>query len=89
MADPFPDMKNYLFSMIGRLIDAIAVNIECGIHLCCGDSGHEPIVEPENMGILTEMSNGIIHAATRLLNWVHIPVPLERSDDEYFTALKN
>ena len=88
MTDPFPDMKNYLFSMMGRLIDAVDLEIECGIHLCYGDPGHKHIVEPEDMKILTEMTNGISHSATRLLNWVHMPVPIERFDDEYFTALQ-
>ena len=37
--------------------------------------------------MLAEVLSGIFAAAPRLVTWVHLPVPIERDDDEYFAPL--
>lgn len=89
LKSPDPDLETFTFESIGRLCDAVPSEIEVGIHLCYGDPGHKHIVEPKDTQILVAMANGISTGASRSLNWIHMPVPKEREDDDYFAALKN
>ncbi len=73
---------------IGRLCGAVADGVELGIHLCYGDPGHKHIVEPANLGVAVAFANAICRAAPRTLDYVHMPVPRERADAAYVTALE-
>ena len=82
-------IQGFIFSMLGRLCDAVPGGIDVGIHLCYGDPGHKHIVEPKDASILTILANGICSGTTRKINWIHMPVPRERDDSEYFAPLQN
>lgn len=89
LKSPQPDLAAYTFSAISRLCDAIPRGADVGLHLCYGDPGHKHIVEPKDSQILVTLANGISAATTRDLNWIHMPVPRERDDDDYFAAMSN
>ena len=36
-----------------------------------------------------KVSNGITLGVTRVINWIHLPVPKARQDDSYFAPLAN
>ena len=38
---------------------------------------------------MVELSNYLSAKCARVLNWVHMPVPLDRDDDAYFAPLRN
>ena len=40
------------------------------------------------MGILVEIANGLADSLGRRLDFIHMPVPRDRSDDAYFQSLK-
>jgi len=70
-----------------RQIGWVPAGAEAGVHLCYGDPGHKHIVEPADLGTCVAFANGIAKQATRNVDWIHMPVPRDRSDDAYFVPL--
>lgn len=83
------DYKKQTFDMLGRLGDAVPAGVEMGYHLCYGSPADEHLVQPKDAGVLVEMMEGIAAATKRRVDFFHIPVPKERSDDAYYAPLRN
>ncbi|MBT5432845.1 MAG: hypothetical protein P8Q36_05725 [Alphaproteobacteria bacterium] len=73
---------------IGRLAGHVRSDVEMGMHLCYGDPGHQHIVNPDNLETSVAIANAICAASPRTVDFMHIPVPRDRSDDAYFEALE-
>ena len=73
---------------ICRQIDYVPEGVEAGVHLCYGDPGHKHIVEPEDLSTCVSFANEIFATANRTVDWIHMPVPRDRDDDEYFKPLR-
>lgn len=84
-----PDYREQVFDLLGRLGDAVPEDVELGYHLCYGSPADEHLVMPTDMGILVEMMNGIDAAVTRKIDFLHVPVPRDRTDDGYFLPLQD
>jgi hypothetical protein len=72
---------------VARHLGLIPDGADAGIHLCYGDPGHKHIIEPADLGTCVALANGIAAASPRAVNFIHMPVPRERSDDAYFAPL--
>ncbi len=83
-----PDYKEQIFAELGRLGSAIPVTVDLGYHLCYGSPRDEHLVMPTDMGILVEIANGITDRAGRRLDFIHMPVPQDRTDRAYFQPLE-
>ncbi len=70
-----------------RLGAAVPEGVLLGYHLCYGDVGEKHFVEPSDTGNLVKVANAIFSASQRAVDYVHMPVPIERSDDAYFQPL--
>jgi hypothetical protein len=76
-----------------RLADLVPDDIAVGYHLCYGDAPPEPgakgkhFVEPADAGLLVQIANAIAAGARRPVEWIHLPVPINRSDEAYFAPL--
>ena len=82
------DMLSELTARAGRLGDAVAAEVALGYHLCYGNRGNVHWKEPADAGLLVKVANGITAACHRQIDWIHMPVPIERDDDEYFEPLR-
>jgi hypothetical protein len=71
-----------------RIGAAVPRDIELGYHLCYGSPRDEHIVQPKDMAVMVEMVNGIFRRAARSIEFVHLPVPRDRTDDAYFAPLR-
>lgn len=80
--------KEQIFAELGRLGDAIPETVDLGYHLCYGSPRDEHLVMPKDTGILVEIANGIADRLDRRLDFVHIPVPQDRTDQAYFLPLE-
>lgn len=80
--------KRQIFDMLGRLGDAVPVDVELGYHLCYGSPKDEHLVQPRDAAILVEMMEGIAEATRRHIDFVHIPIPRDRTDDAYYAPLR-
>ena len=81
------DLLDGLNQRIAGLVDLVPGEVEAGIHLCYGDSGHKHFCEPADAGHLVDVANGVSARARRPIEWIHIPVPRERDDHAYFAPL--
>ena len=81
--DPFDG----LVARLAALIDAVPADVEAGVHLCYGDAAEKHFVEPEDAANLVRYANAVLSSSSRGLTWLHLPVPIERDDEEYFAPL--
>jgi hypothetical protein len=70
-----------------RLGNHVPEGVELGYHLCYGDFGHRHVLEPEDTRLMVGLTNRLSQRIGRSIQWVHMPVPRERSDDAYFAPL--
>lgn len=79
--------KAGIIDRLVRIGNAIPSTIELGFHLCYGNMGLKHFKEPADMSLLVEIANAVHQRTERAVNWVHMPVPIERFDDAYFEPL--
>ena len=84
-----PDYQEQIFSELAALGDAVPEAVTMGYHLCYGTPYDEHLVMPKDAGILVELMNGIVGGVKRQVDFLHIPVPKNRTDPAYFMPLKN
>jgi hypothetical protein len=81
--------KAEILEWFRRLGNRVPAPAEMGYHLCYGDAGHKHFKEPEDTGKLVEVANAIGAAIRRPINWIHMPVPRNRSDAAYYAPLRH
>jgi hypothetical protein len=69
------------------LAEHVPHDIELLFHFCYGDSNHKHVVEPTDMGDMTDVANRLSADIRRPIQLIHMPVPRNRSDDAYFAPL--
>jgi hypothetical protein len=79
--------KEDIFAELARLGDAVPDDVECGYHLCYGSPRDEHLVMPRDTAILVEIANGVLAALRRRMDFLHLPVPRDRTDNGYFAPL--
>ena len=84
----FEDVKKIVVERLIRLADLVPEDVELGYHLCYGDAGHKHFIEPADASKLVEVANAISAGLRRKINWIHMPVPRNRTDDAYFAPLR-
>ena len=83
------DTMQQLTDRLVRLGNRVPVTVELGYHLCYGDAGHKHFKEPEDTSKLVAVANAVSAGVTRPINWIHMPVPRDRSDAAYFAPLRD
>lgn len=83
------DYKQQIFDELARIGNLVPDEVELGYHLCYGSPADEHLVMPKDMGILVEIANGFIAKLSRRLDFLHMPVPKERTDAGYFEPLRS
>ena len=82
------DYREQVFDELGRLGLTVPESVDLGFHLCYGSPADEHLVMPDDMGILVEISNGLASRLQRRLDFLHLPVPKDSTDREYFQPLQ-
>lgn len=70
-----------------RMGELVPHDIPTGYHLCYGNFGGKHFVEPRDMAPMVDLANRVCADIGRSVEWIHMPVPIERDDDAYFEAL--
>lgn len=81
--DPWDRFVGYV-QRLGPLVPEEAL---AGYHLCYGDWEGRHLVEPRDLGLVVRMANAIVEHSGRRVDFVHMPVPIDRDDDPYFAPL--
>jgi hypothetical protein len=84
-----PTYKADVFADLARLADAVPADVECGYHLCYGSPRDAHLVMPKDTAIMVEISNGLIDRLSRRLDFLHLPVPQDRTDAAYYAPLRD
>jgi hypothetical protein len=84
----FDDPKGGVIARLAACAGAIPADVEVGFHLCYGDFRHKHFMNPRDLGVCAEITNRLVAASPRTIDWVHFPVPIDRDDDAYFAPLQ-
>ncbi len=84
---PFPGMDQVFAANFARLGGAVPDDVELGFHLCYGDYDAKHFIEPTDATKMVELANLISQTVRRPIAWIHMPVPIDRTDDAFFAPL--
>lgn len=84
----FSPVREGIIKRLLRLSEAVAGDVQMGYHLCYGDINHQHFLQPKDAGHLVSVANSISKLVQRSIEWVHMPVPKDRTDAEYFAPLE-
>lgn len=76
-----------LVARAGEQAAQVPEDVELGFHFCYGDANEQHFAQPTDAGNLARFANAVLAASPRPINWVHLPVPIERDDADYFAPL--
>ena len=79
--------REELIARMQRLCAAVPADVELGLHLCYGDFGARHFVEPKDAARMVDFANALARASQHKLAYIHMPVPVERSDDAFHKPL--
>jgi hypothetical protein len=82
------DSKEAMLARLQRLGEAVPPGVDLGYHFCYGDMGHRHSLEPPDMSVMVEVTSALGARLKRAIDYVHMPVPRDRSDDAYFAPLE-
>lgn len=86
-ADRPADYASRITEELARLGDAVPDAVEMGYHLCYGSPADEHLVMPRDMGVMVEMANALRRRLRRRVDFLHMPVPKDRTDAAYYRPL--
>ncbi len=78
---------------LGRMAALVPEQAELGFHMCYGDppdeaTGHgKHWMEPADAGAMVRLTNAMLGHIARRVDWVHMPVPIARGDDDFYAPL--
>lgn len=81
------DYKQQISAELARLGAAVPDAVEVGYHLCYGSPADEHLVMPRDMAVMVEIADALRQALRRRVAFLHMPVPKDRTDADYFRPL--
>jgi hypothetical protein len=72
-----------LLARMQRLCAAVPDDVELGLHLCYGDFAGRHFVEPTDAAKMVAFANALTQTIGHKLAYVHMPVPIGRTDDAF------
>ena len=87
--EPGPvDFRAETIGVLTRVGNAVPQAVELGWHLCYGSPADQHCVQPRDAGIMVEIANAVAVRLERPIQFWHMPVPKERTDDAFFAPLE-
>jgi hypothetical protein len=84
-----PAAKEEITRSVRETCAPIPDDVEVGFHLCYGDFAAKHYFDPVDMGKMVEVCNALAKNVRHRLAYIHMPVPINRSDDDYFKPLND
>lgn len=84
--DPMPKVLKSLTDVVRSIKSEVPV----GYHLGYGSRGGKHFAEPEDMTLMVKVANALSNelGSTRTIEWFHMPVFKDRTNSEFYEALK-
>ncbi|MEB3965114.1 hypothetical protein OKJ48_33540 [Streptomyces kunmingensis] len=86
-AGPHDNLFEQIITSLTGLGDAVPADVELGYHLCYGNSRGKRFLEPKDTSLLVDVANALTGRVARQIDFLHLPVPQDRTDHEYFAPL--
>jgi methionine synthase II (cobalamin-independent) len=83
----FADPQAEILSRMKRICTAVPPDVELGFHLCYGDVDGQHFIEPFDCAKLVEFANALVRTIGHPIAYIHMPVPIGRTDEAYFQPL--
>jgi hypothetical protein len=85
----FPITREEIVVLLARLGNSVPKEVELGYHCCYGNYNLQHFVEPTDTADMVDVMNAVAERLGRQIHFIHMPVPIARSDDAYFSPLAN
>ncbi|MPY72352.1 MAG: hypothetical protein GEU92_20035, partial [Alphaproteobacteria bacterium] len=85
----FDDVQEGISDRLAAHLEQVPTDVPAGLHLCYGSYGDRHWKEPEDLGNCVAVYSKVANKTTRPISWVHMPVPVARDDEAYFTPLSD
>jgi hypothetical protein len=83
-AVPYPEVpRAALLERMARICAAVPDDVDLGLHLCYGDFAGRHFVEPRDASAMVELANALARTIEHKLAYIHMPVPIERTDEVF------
>ena len=92
MPDRYPNVglsHPEIMARVKRLSAKVPKDVELGFHLCYGDLDGKHFVQPRDAEKMVDLANALAKAVAHPISYVHMPVPIARTDDAFFQPLRN
>jgi hypothetical protein len=89
--DMFPKVgtsHDEILRRMQRICASVPEDVELGVHLCYGDFRAKHFLEPRDAGKVVELANALASTVQHPLAFVHMPVPIARTDDAFFAPFQ-
>lgn len=83
----FADVKSGVLERLALHCNRVPPDVELGVHLCYGSYGGRHWKEPESTANMVQVHNRLVGELHRPIDYIHMPVPADRGDDDYFRPL--
>jgi hypothetical protein len=83
----FDNVQDGVIERLALHCNQVPVTVELGVHLCYGNFNLRHWREPESLANTVAVFNQLSERVKRTIEYVHMPVPIARSDDAYFAPL--
>jgi methionine synthase II (cobalamin-independent) len=83
----FADPQTEVLTRMKRICAAVPADVELGFHLCYGDVDGQHFIEPLDCAKLVEFANALVSTIGHPIAYIHVPVPIGRTDEAYFQPL--
>ncbi len=81
------EVKQEILDRLTKLSAAVPDDVELGFHLCYGDLDAQHFFNPVDAAAMVELANAVSGKVARPIAYFHMPVPIDRTDDDFFRPL--
>lgn len=85
---PAEEIISACTSLAAEVAQTVPAAVQLGFHLCYGDIAEKHFVEPADAANLVAVANALSQKVERSIEFMHLPVPIERHDAQYFAPLR-
>jgi ubiquinone/menaquinone biosynthesis C-methylase UbiE len=85
----FPDVKAGILERLIRISRVVPPEVELGFHFCLGHDEQAERHVPPDTGRMVDVANALAASLDRPVNWIHIPLPGDRTDAAFVAPLRD
>jgi hypothetical protein len=83
----FSPLQDGIIERLVRHCEAVPAAVQLGVHFCYGSYGGRHWMEPKDTAVCVEVHNRVAARLGRPIDYMHLPVPIDRDDAAYFAPL--